>query len=155
MMRLLSMRVPRPAVEAALIERLADDGAGGARGLQRAQVVEAGDAARRLHGELGIERVDFPIERDIRPGQQAVAGDVGAEQMAQIRGAVFVDHLEQRLPEFFCQPCVVTCQPASSGFTSSASTTRSRRKRSSQVATRPGLVSARLPITTRAMPPSR
>ena len=83
--------------EAILIERLADDGAGRARGLQRAQVVEAGDAARSLHRQLRIERVDFPIEPDIRPRQQAVARDVGAEQMAQIGGAVFVDHFEQRL----------------------------------------------------------
>src|SRR5581483_8059526 len=69
--------------ETLLPERLAHDRPGCADPLQRAQVVERGDATRGLHIERGAMRDDLGDQALIGPGHHAVAADIGDEDVAR------------------------------------------------------------------------
>src|SRR5687768_6535900 len=62
-------------------QRLADDGAGRARGHELGKVVDRGYAPRGLHRQMGKAPGRLGDERHVRPRHHAVATDVGDEEV--------------------------------------------------------------------------
>ena len=138
----------RADVEAALVQRAADDRAGAADRLDREHVVDRGDAARR-DDPAGLEDDERPQQLEIRALQEAVTSDGG--------------HLERRDPGATSisiasaagRPTAPGRQPSPSAIPSRTSidaTTRSGPWRATIARTNAGSVSAPVPTVTRAAP---
>ena len=141
--------------EAPFPDRLADDRPRRAgRGAESARSASGRHAARRLELDRpDIVRRSWPHQREVRPVEHPVAGDIGDQQVAHLREA-------GRAPRRASRPI----RSSSHGSRPSASRPRAgrraqasagrRRSRRSCARRRAGSSTARLPITTRAIPAS-
>jgi len=80
----------------ATVQRGRDERAGGARGVERAQVLDVAHAAARQHLEVGKRGVDLGDRRDVRPRGVAHAREVEHDHLAQAGAPEACDGVERR-----------------------------------------------------------
>ncbi|KAG1239938.1 hypothetical protein G6F68_018150 [Rhizopus microsporus] len=69
-----------------------------ARITRLADIGHVADTTGRLHGHARQQRREVRVQPDVRPGQHAGAGDIGAQQAAQAGARVAQGQVIQRHP---------------------------------------------------------